>query len=124
MYRRQKTISQGQHYTNKVIRAQIFLLLLFSVFSKAQDTHYSQFDKTKALINPSLISYQLDDYEAQLQRRTQWSSVTTPFNTFSLSFNVKQLYKEYSAGVMFLNCLLYTSPSPRDKRQSRMPSSA
>ena len=23
-----------------------------------------------------------------------------------------------------INCLLYTSPSPRDKRQSRMPSSA
>ena len=27
-------------------------------------------------------------------------------------------------GVMLSNCLLYTSPSPRDKRQSRMPSSA
>ena len=26
--------------------------------------------------------------------------------------------------VMGGNCLLYTSPSPRDKRQSRMPSSA
>ena len=26
--------------------------------------------------------------------------------------------------MMFLSCLLYTSPSPRDKRQSRMPSSA
>ena len=26
--------------------------------------------------------------------------------------------------VPFLDCLLYTSPSPRDKRQSRMPSSA
>ena len=25
---------------------------------------------------------------------------------------------------MFISCLLYTSPSPRDKRQSRMPSSA
>ena len=25
---------------------------------------------------------------------------------------------------MVLDCLLYTSPSPRDKRQSRMPSSA
>ena len=25
---------------------------------------------------------------------------------------------------VFYNCLLYTSPSPRDKRQSRMPSSA
>ena len=30
-----------------------------------------------------------------------------------------------SAGVrVFHTCLLYTSPSPRDKRQSRMPSSA
>ena len=26
--------------------------------------------------------------------------------------------------VLFIICLLYTSPSPRDKRQSRMPSSA
>ena len=30
---------------------------------------------------------------------------------------------EIVAGV-FSSCLLYTSPSPRDKRQSRMPSSA
>ena len=27
-------------------------------------------------------------------------------------------------GFKFISCLLYTSPSPRDKRQSRMPSSA
>ena len=26
--------------------------------------------------------------------------------------------------VEYITCLLYTSPSPRDKRQSRMPSSA
>ena len=29
-----------------------------------------------------------------------------------------------SFGIECLSCLLYTSPSPRDKRQSRMPSSA
>ena len=29
-----------------------------------------------------------------------------------------------SNGIGVLGCLLYTSPSPRDKRQSRMPSSA
>ena len=29
-----------------------------------------------------------------------------------------------SLGQMLEDCLLYTSPSPRDKRQSRMPSSA
>ena len=31
-----------------------------------------------------------------------------------------ELYKEHP----YKTCLLYTSPSPRDKRQSRMPSSA
>ena len=34
-------------------------------------------------------------------------------NTFGKPYNVDNHY-----------CLLYTSPSPRDKRQSRMPSSA
>ena len=33
-------------------------------------------------------------------------------------------YKWYEDGVTNTCCLLYTSPSPRDKRQSRMPSSA
>ena len=32
--------------------------------------------------------------------------------------------RECSAIKLFICCLLYTSPSPRDKRQSRMPSSA
>ena len=32
--------------------------------------------------------------------------------------------KHLTAGADYLICLLYTSPSPRDKRQSRMPSSA
>ena len=27
-------------------------------------------------------------------------------------------------GLQFINCLLYTSPSPRDRQKSRMPSSA
>ena len=36
--------------------------------------------------------------------------------------NYKNLYPN-SLGLLY-SCLLYTSPSPRDKRQSRMPSSA
>ena len=35
------------------------------------------------------------------------------------SENLKKLGEE-----VILNCLLYTSPSPRDSRKSRMPSSA
>ena len=35
---------------------------------------------------------------------------------------IKQVYTDYDA--MLQDCLLYTSPSPRDQRGSRMPSSA
>ena len=38
-------------------------------------------------------------------------------NATAPAVNVKEDEKAYT-------CLLYTSPSPRDKRQSRMPSSA
>ena len=33
-------------------------------------------------------------------------------------------WKDFKSCQRSLSCLLYTSPSPRDKRQSRMPSSA
>ena len=33
-------------------------------------------------------------------------------------------WAEAGQGDIIVTCLLYTSPSPRDKRQSRMPSSA
>ena len=52
-------------------------------------------------------------------------------DTSELVFNINEA-SEVSSNDVFLNifdwyhfvCLLYTSPSPRDKRQSRMPSSA
>ena len=36
----------------------------------------------------------------------------------------QELDKKLKNKSMYYICLLYTSPSPRDKRQSRMPSSA
>ena len=38
--------------------------------------------------------------------------------------NCYTMFGELSRMTQFKDCLLYTSPSPRDKRQSRMPSSA
>ena len=41
------------------------------------------------------------------------------------SFDILQFPSGYSnLTYLIKSCLLYTSPSPRDKRQSRMPSSA
>ena len=38
--------------------------------------------------------------------------------------NVQKSYLRGADGFLFVACLLYTSPSPRDQRGSRMPSSA
>ena len=48
--------------------------------------------------------------------------VVSSLNTSDLEPGKKHLL--YFQGVQMPTCLLYTSPSPRDKRQSRMPSSA
>ena len=41
-----------------------------------------------------------------------------------LSKEQKEIYAQLKETALAFTCLLYTSPSPRDKRQSRMPSSA
>ena len=41
-----------------------------------------------------------------------------------IDFVINLLNKYADNRNLNINCLLYTSPSPRDKRQSRMPSSA
>ena len=68
-----------------------------------QDVHFSQFMETKSVVNPALIGFQDEDYQAHFQRRSQWSSVTVPFNTFSISLNAKNVYQNLSVGATFLN---------------------
>ena len=47
-----------------------------------------------------------------------------PDQTIAEQFsNLEQKFVDFDTGRL-MDCLLYTSPSPRDKRQSRMPSSA
>ena len=86
-----------------MIRLFVIFLFIFINELQAQDVHFSQFSKTKSLLNPSLISNQKNDYHVHLQRRSQWSSVTVPFNTLSFSFIVKNLYKDFSLAATFLN---------------------
>ena len=77
-----------------MIRFVVILFFFLSYNSLAQDVHFSQFNETKALINPALVGYQDGDYKIQAQRRSQWGSVTVPFNTFSISLEVKNIIKK------------------------------
>ena len=40
------------------------------------------------------------------------------------TFDGYEFHTDWNGSTNYMSCLLYTSPSPRDKRQSRMPSSA
>ena len=51
------------------------------------------------------------------------STDSTPEYLEQISENNVKIVRQENAG-QHIACLLYTSPSPRDKRQSRMPSSA
>ena len=59
-----------------------------------------------------------DAFEAELEERIQSS-----YKTFSQTDDPIVMQRMQGA-VHALTCLLYTSPSPRDRTRSRMPSSA
>lgn len=84
----------------------IFYIFLFSfsvISLSSQDIHYSQFYNASSFVNPSLFSIQPTGYALQIQRRSQWYSVTTPFNTTSFTFSGKNIYKDFSIGITSLN---------------------
>ena len=65
-------------------------------------------------INPNAqVSVEADNID-----KITWHGDTTPISKEDILAKQAELQTDYDA------CLLYTSPSPRDKRQSRMPSSA
>ena len=63
-----------------------------------------------------------EDHEELLYSKTQYYDVKT--GTSEVDVTMKLENTDIEQRNESYDCLLYTSPSPRDKRQSRMPSSA
>ena len=70
----------------------------------------------------------LGQYVEIIKERSTTDSITIRFSSAEYIPHIKEVLKEHRLKIMSTDnniiCLLYTSPSPRDKRQSRMPSSA
>ena len=79
------------------------LVLFFGVKAWAQDVHFSQFKASSFLLSPALVGAQNNDYKATLQRKSQWASVSVPFNTLSFSLERKDIIPSHNIGVQFLN---------------------
>ena len=61
-----------------------------------------------------IVLHDVDEATGEVSVELTGACVTCPASDQTLKAGIERI----------LNCLLYTSPSPRDKRQSRMPSSA
>ncbi len=68
----------------------MFMMLCTSLQTKAQDIHFSQFFETPLLRNPALAGIFTGDIRLQAVYRTQWGSVTVPYQTGSLNGEYKK----------------------------------
>tara|TARA_Y100000385_G_scaffold162110_1_gene168139 strand:+ start:2592 stop:3599 length:1008 start_codon:yes stop_codon:yes gene_type:complete len=72
----------------KVIKLKYWIIFLFlttlSVL-KGQDFHYSMNQLSPLNLNPALTGWYDGDLRINSNHRSQWKSVSTPFNTYSLS---------------------------------------
>ena len=71
-----------------------------------------------------LPDYDADDEDEKWLEQFNKNHPDTPVQMLDLERIFDTLEKSCSSRIDVRICLLYTSPSPRDKRQSRMPSSA
>ena len=116
----------------------IILLALTLPMYGQQYVQYTQFMFNKIALNPAYAGSKGGPTFSGLYR-TQWVNLAGAPVSQSFSFHTPILGDRIGLGLSvhhddigptnswFYNmqyCLLYTSPSPRDKRQSRMPSSA
>ena len=65
------------------------LIILFSQKGKAQDIHFSQFFTSPLLLNPANTGFFNCDYRFTANYRSQWHSVTVPYNTFAASGDLR-----------------------------------
>ena len=91
--------------------------------SAGQPAHITASD-----IKETLQAFSNDPYCAYAKKRWLWDVLKVPKEKRQDPDYLPQLYEtavdEFLQELHANVCLLYTSPSPRDKRQSRMPSSA
>ena len=91
---------------------------LVSLFER----RFNELEKKIALFVQSLMMLLSNVFTSILVKNLMFKS--TPASLISSRTNRRYRIRAFCSALLFWNCLLYTSPSPRDATLSRMPSSA
>ena len=99
-----------------------------NISGRQQITDYG-IGKFNAHCQTSVMKY-ASEWERYVDRQARWVDFENDYKTMDKNFMesviwaFKELHKKGLVYESYRVCLLYTSPSPRDQRGSRMPSSA
>jgi len=102
------------------VRKVVVLLIIILVFgtqnSWAQDTRFSQFNSTPLLINPGLAGMGNGYSRANLNYRSQWSSIQNSFTTaaVSLDFPIFSEKMNWKKGYLGTGLAFYTDKAGDD----------
>ncbi len=79
----------------------ILLILLMSAIhfsALSQDIHFSQFLASPLTLSPGATGHFNGDYRIAANHRTQWRSVTIPYQTFGGSFDMRSAFNVQNLG--------------------------
>ncbi|MCB0402779.1 MAG: PorP/SprF family type IX secretion system membrane protein [Flavobacteriales bacterium] len=89
-------------------KSSIFLAMLCSaIIGFGQDIHFSQFMNSSFLYNPGQTGLINGDHRALLNYRTQWSSIASPYKTYSFTYDTRVFKKEMNKAQMGLGIGFY-----------------
>ncbi len=79
-------------------------ITVLSLVTEAQDIHWSQFNDNQIFQNPGNTGNFNGDYRIIANYRSQWKSVTIPFNTVSFSGDTRyEKNQNLGIGILFFN---------------------
>lgn len=78
-----------------------FLLCLITLHSKAQDPKFSQYFASPLSLNPAYTGFFDGDYRLAVNTRQQWGNLGDPYNTYSVSGDLKLIADENFSNSIF-----------------------
>lgn len=90
----------------KNINTIIVICLLWASCVQAQDTHFSQFYNSPLSLNPALTGLMSEDIRFAAQYRSQWRSVTVPYQTSMFSTDANLFREELDDDFVGVGLLL------------------
>jgi type IX secretion system PorP/SprF family membrane protein len=94
------------------------MLLVLPPCLSAQDIHFSMFYASPLTLNPALTGANEGTYRVAAIYRNQWQSISTPYNTFAASFDMKLLQDKLKNDIFGVGGLVQSDQSGDGKLTS------